>query len=640
MNTTAVKKELYESILKPLFEDIGSGFSLRRPRGLDRIKTKEDQQTFKKEYISVDESTLEKYINVRLDQETRKQKQLSKKGESLSKQIAVKDADVNIQGTKNLPTVFRKPELQEIPVEIKQDVMAEVVDLLKQIRDNTKPLSFKDQVLAKKENDQDDKAMRDLIEALKIKDESVQSTVINNGGSSDNGFLPDSSDYDRNDKGKNNRRPNGGRGKARWFSKAKDLAGTATGFAMKPKGMGMIGAGVATASEGYDYYTGEKEATTKNVSKSIGRVIGTGFGTAIGGIVGGSLGTLASPGVGTAIGGVSGGIAGGTYGGDFGDWLGGKIGDLLEDGSGAKATSSAEVDRKFKGSSEDVQKAIIMASKKAGVDEGMMKQIAHAESGFNPNAGAGTSSAKGLYQFIDSTWDNMLAKHAKKYNIPRNASRYDPYANALMGAEFIKENQNELSDVKAKKDINATDIYAAHFLGASGGKKLLKNMQTNPKGVAADYFPAEAESNLSVFYKDPKNRRGARTLTELYAELGKRVGTPKQTQATKKDDKIPVKDVEVKKPVDKPKIQQELQKSDQQKLKVKEDEDRRRETVLKENTEALRKLADKKEAPRVPIKAPPAGTPRGADSRSGLNKQRLVLDRIQDKSLIYLSNEE
>ena len=53
---------------------------------------------------------------------------------------------------------------------------------------------------------------------------------------------------------------------------------------------------------------------------------------------------------------------------------------------------------------EQVIETILRASRDVGVDEIYMLALADKESSFNPIAKARTSSAIGLYQFIEQTW--------------------------------------------------------------------------------------------------------------------------------------------------------------------------------------------------------------------------------------------
>lgn len=164
---------------------------------------------------------------------------------------------------------------------------------------------------------------------------------------------------------------------------------------------------------------------------------------------------------------------------------------------------------------QDVFKILDVVSERTGVDPNILKAFAGIESSFNPNAKAGTSSAKGLFQFIDSTWTSMLKKYGSKYDIAPGTSPFDPMANALMGAEYIKENTKTLKSVKS--EIGLTDLYLGHFLGPGGAKKFLK---ADPNDIAAGILPSAARSNQNVFF----NKNGSpKTISEVYNTLDGRL---------------------------------------------------------------------------------------------------------------------
>src|SRR5690606_5737137 len=60
------------------------------------------------------------------------------------------------------------------------------------------------------------------------------------------------------------------------------------------------------------------------------------------------------------------------------------------------------------GAPQKVVSAIRQASARTGVNFAYLVQQAGAESSFNPRVKARTSSASGLYQFIESTWLSMV----------------------------------------------------------------------------------------------------------------------------------------------------------------------------------------------------------------------------------------
>lgn len=187
--------------------------------------------------------------------------------------------------------------------------------------------------------------------------------------------------------------------------------------------------------------------------------------------------------------------------------------------------------------SGDVLSAVREASRKTGVDFSYMMGQAAQESAFRADARAGSSSATGLYQFIDSTWLGMVDRHGDKYGMGRYAdaiaarpeggyevgdpkmrreilaARFDPRMNALMAGELARENAAHLEATVGGK-IGATELYLAHFLGAGGAETFLKSRAAAPGQAAAEVFPAAARANPGVFY-DGATGRG-KTLQEVY----------------------------------------------------------------------------------------------------------------------------
>ena len=64
-----------------------------------------------------------------------------------------------------------------------------------------------------------------------------------------------------------------------------------------------------------------------------------------------------------------------------------------------------------------IQSAIALASSRTGVDFGYLLGQAKLESGLNANARAGTSSASGLYQFVEQSWLAVLKKHGAEHGM-------------------------------------------------------------------------------------------------------------------------------------------------------------------------------------------------------------------------------
>ena len=58
---------------------------------------------------------------------------------------------------------------------------------------------------------------------------------------------------------------------------------------------------------------------------------------------------------------------------------------------------------------------LVKAAEKTGVDPVYLMTLADVESSLEPQAKAPTSSAEGLFQFIDQTWLEVLYHHAEAH---------------------------------------------------------------------------------------------------------------------------------------------------------------------------------------------------------------------------------
>lgn len=182
--------------------------------------------------------------------------------------------------------------------------------------------------------------------------------------------------------------------------------------------------------------------------------------------------------------------------------------------------------------------AIRQAAQAVGTSFSYLLATAKVESNFDPNAKASTSSARGLFQFIEQTWfstmkeagpqlgygsyaDAIVRTPSGRLQVPDSAMRaqilnlrHDPTANAVMAGALTKSNAAVLRG-RLGRPPSEGELYIAHFMGAAGAAKLITAAAKSDVS-AAELFPNAARANRSIFY-DKQGR--ARDAAEVYTTL-------------------------------------------------------------------------------------------------------------------------
>jgi hypothetical protein len=180
--------------------------------------------------------------------------------------------------------------------------------------------------------------------------------------------------------------------------------------------------------------------------------------------------------------------------------------------------------------------AIRQASQATGTSFSYLLATAQVESGLNPQAGAPTSSARGLFQFVEQTWLGTIKQSGAALGYGRYADaisqtasgryvvadpamrqqilklRNDPTANAVMAGAFTKANAAYLTQ-KLGRPPSEGELYIAHFLGAGGAARLIGLAARDPNAKAAQLFPNAAHANPSIFFD--KQTGAARSLAAV-----------------------------------------------------------------------------------------------------------------------------
>jgi hypothetical protein len=193
-------------------------------------------------------------------------------------------------------------------------------------------------------------------------------------------------------------------------------------------------------------------------------------------------------------------------------------------------------------SRSNVAGAIKQAANATGTSFQYLVATAKMESNLDPSASATTSSAKGLYQFIDQTWLGTVKEAGAQFGygayadaISKSASgsysvsdpktraailklRDDPVASAAMAGVLTQSNSFTLTGRIGRRPTDG-ELYMAHFMGVAGAAKLISNAEDNPNATAATLFPNAAAANHSIFYDRSGN---ARSVSEVYSVLTSR----------------------------------------------------------------------------------------------------------------------
>ena len=186
-----------------------------------------------------------------------------------------------------------------------------------------------------------------------------------------------------------------------------------------------------------------------------------------------------------------------------------------------------------------VNEAMRSASADTGVSFDYLMKTAKRESNLNSSAKAKTSTATGLYQFLDQTWLSTLKSEGAKFGLDVEASqivqaknghlsvpdasarakilglRNNPAISSKLAAAFTLQNQAQLS-VNLGRVPSEGELYIAHFLGASGAGELIRLASNAPDASAASAFPDAANANKSLFYTKSGE---VKTVAQVYSDL-------------------------------------------------------------------------------------------------------------------------
>ena len=183
--------------------------------------------------------------------------------------------------------------------------------------------------------------------------------------------------------------------------------------------------------------------------------------------------------------------------------------------------------------------AIRDAARATGASFDYLLKTAIRESSLDPNAASSSSSATGLFQFIDQTWLATMKNDGAALGYGQYAAaieqspsgsyavadpaqrraimqlRKDPEAASAMAGAFTKRNAARLRETLGRAPTDG-ELYIAHFLGSAGANRLISAAIRSPEASAAALFPQGASANRAIFYEKDGS---ARSVAHVYNVL-------------------------------------------------------------------------------------------------------------------------
>ncbi len=194
--------------------------------------------------------------------------------------------------------------------------------------------------------------------------------------------------------------------------------------------------------------------------------------------------------------------------------------------------------------------AIYKASRKTGVDMDLLLLKAIIESDLGKNIVSQSSSARGIFQFVEQTWLALMHRYGEEAGFPQYAEqihidkktglfkikgnnkklkeeilslRNNPLASSYLTARQIEEETSIIRSFKKSGKVTETDHYLAHLLGLRLASKFYEFLNNQPETALAttgDTSLSEAARLNRWFFYDGKR---ALTAAEVYSKADKRI---------------------------------------------------------------------------------------------------------------------
>ncbi len=189
----------------------------------------------------------------------------------------------------------------------------------------------------------------------------------------------------------------------------------------------------------------------------------------------------------------------------------------------------------------ELVETVVRAARNTDTDPALLMSIADKESAFAPTVKASTSSATGLFQFIDSTWLRVVRDFGAQHGLDKEAAaidssdgapsisdpaarrrilglRNDPYLSAILAAEMLKHDTAKIA-TRIGRELSDGETYLAHFLGPSDAEKFITKLVSEPRYAAPKLLPKPARANRTIFFTAAKRKAGGLSVADVHQKF-------------------------------------------------------------------------------------------------------------------------
>jgi hypothetical protein len=194
----------------------------------------------------------------------------------------------------------------------------------------------------------------------------------------------------------------------------------------------------------------------------------------------------------------------------------------------------------------ELVETVVRAARDTNTDPTLLMAIADKESAFAPTVKASTSSATGLFQFIDSTWLRVVRDFGGEFGLEKEAAAIDssdgppsvanpaerrrilalrnnPYLSALLAAKMLKTDAARIA-ARIGRGLSDGETYLAHFLGPSDAEKFIAKLVSEPRYAAPKLLPKPARANRSIFFAASHRKATGLSVADVHSKFETMMG--------------------------------------------------------------------------------------------------------------------